>query len=533
MKKSKIGAFIAACIFSLSACAGSTPAPDAEEMIYFEYSGSEKGYCLCHIGEITGLNLSNYDDSFYEIGNTPIEFKIEDESVATIRQVQGSIVNITGVSVGETVLSATVPEGKTVSVKIVVEKAVITTTTAIWTDDKVTSISILEDTYETTSDIINPVISEIREMSIADIGEVALSAHPPGITIQLYDERITEMLTLLKNVSLYEEDNSYSEYGGRWVNFEIKLNTGKEISLATLGSFFVIDRVGYKADYDACQALNMFADSVLSQDNSQESLQYSEHSAATVYCVEDDKMLYSDRIHEHIAPASLTKLLTASVALKYLSDYTIITVGSEQSLVPAGSSICYVLPGHKLELSDLLTGMLMVSGNDAAYAVAVSVARAVSGDASMNDVDAVEYFCGLMNGFAEDIGMTESHFSTPDGWDDNGQYTTAADLVVLARYALSVPVIREIVGTYTKKVVYYSGEVANWTNTNRLLDPESPYYCQSAVGMKTGTTEKAGNCLIAAIEADEKTYITVVTGCGSTEERYELTAQLIEDHICE
>ncbi|MBQ4463344.1 MAG: hypothetical protein II915_02910, partial [Eubacterium sp.] len=154
-------------------------------------------------------------------------------------------------------------------------------------------------------------------MSSADIGEVALSAHPPGITIQLYDERITEMLTLLKNVSLCEEDNSYSVYGGRWVNFAIKINTGKEISLATFRSFFVIDRVGYKADYDACQALNMFADSVLSQDNSQESLQYSEHSAATVYCVEDDKMLYSDRIHEHIAPASLTKLLTASVALKY------------------------------------------------------------------------------------------------------------------------------------------------------------------------------------------------------------------------
>ena len=253
---------------------------------------------------------------------------------------------------------------------------------------------------------------------------------------------------------------------------------------------------------------------------------------AAVYCIEDDKFLYSDSIDKHIAPASLTKLLTASVvALQYISEDTVVNVGSEQALVPEGSSICYVLPGHSLVLSDLIAGMLLVSGNDAAYAVAVTVTRAAAGDAEMSNEDAVKYFCGLMNGFAEKIGMTDSHFTTPDGWDDDEQYTTAADLAALAKYALSVEMIREIVGTYRKDVIYDSGETNSWKNTNKLLDPESMYYREDAVGIKTGTTEKAGNCLIAAVRASDKTYITVAAGCSSDSERYKLTNELLKNTV--
>ena len=238
-------------------------------------------------------------------------------------------------------------------------------------------------------------------------------------------------------------------------------------------------------------------------------------------------MLYYDNINEHIAPASLTKLLTASVALHYLSPDTVVTVGSEQNLVKSGSSLCLIRPGHKLKLYDLLTGMLMASGNDAAYTVAVTTARAVKTDTAMTDAQAVAYFSELMNSYASSIGMKDSHFTTPEGWDDASQYTTVSDLLILANHAFSIPEIKTITGTYQKKVYFVSGENITWTNTNALLNPNSAYYCADAVGIKTGTTASAGNCLIAAFERNGKTYLSAVVGCSTGNDRYELTRKML------
>ena len=123
--------------------------------------------------------------------------------------------------------------------------------------------------------------------------------------------------------------------------------------------------------------------------------------------------------------------------------------------------------------------------------------------------------------------MTDSHFANPDGWDNDDHYTTVADLIILSRYILGVPEIMEITGTHKKNVIYYSGEYNTWTNSNKLLDPESPFYCESAVGLKTGTTDNAGNCLDAAFDVNGKKYITVVVGCLTADDRYVLTLELI------
>ena len=96
------------------------------------------------------------------------------------------------------------------------------------------------------------------------------------------------------------------------------------------------------------------------------------------------------------------------------------------------SSLCLIKAGHRLKLRDLLTGMLMCSGNDAAYTVAVNVARDVSGDRSMSDADAVAYFVQLMNDYAIQIGASNSNFTTPDGWDHTQQHTTICDLARIA-----------------------------------------------------------------------------------------------------
>ena len=252
---------------------------------------------------------------------------------------------------------------------------------------------------------------------------------------------------------------------------------------------------------------------------------------AVFYSVDDAEILYEYNIDEPVAPASLTKLLTAAVALKYISPDTVFTVGTEQQLVPNGSSVSFIQEGHCLKLYDLITGMLLVSGNDAAYTVAVSTARIVSDDSFMTDNEAVDYFCELMNCFAVEIGMTNSNFTTPDGSDNLGQYTTTRDLLKLAEYALTVKEIREIVCIEQKYVVFESGENITWTNSNKLLNSESGYYCADSIGVKTGTTTKAGSCLIAAFCSNDKTYISVVTGCSTDADRYKVTMDLFNKYI--
>lgn len=247
---------------------------------------------------------------------------------------------------------------------------------------------------------------------------------------------------------------------------------------------------------------------------------------ALIYRADSGDLLYCSECDVHIAPASLTKLLTASVALKYISSEQVFSVGSELDLVHQNSSLCLISRGQRLRLYDLIAGMLMVSGNDAAYTVAVSTAKEVNGNKTMTDVEAAEFFCGLMNDFAESIGMSDSHFTSPDGWDSEEQYTTLQDLLILAKYAWSVPEIREIASTAQKYTVFESGENITWTNSNRLLNPDSEFYCQYAAGLKTGTTTMAGSCLIAVFEKEGREYISIVAGCPNDKSRYELTLKL-------
>lgn len=248
--------------------------------------------------------------------------------------------------------------------------------------------------------------------------------------------------------------------------------------------------------------------------------------AYMVYGIDGGEIITSENADIHIAPASLTKLLTACTALKFIDPDELFTVGSEQELVPKHSSLSLILKGHVLKLRDLIAGMLMVSGNDAAYTVAAAAAREISGT-SMSDRECIEYFCGLMNEFAEELGMTDSRFLNPDGSDVPEQYTTVFDLVKLAEYALTVPVIKEIISEHEKYVVFESGENITWVNSNKLLDPESPYYSEYAIGMKTGTTSKAGNCLIGVFKKDDKAYISVAAGCLTDWGRYNLTLSLM------
>ncbi|MBR3971201.1 MAG: D-alanyl-D-alanine carboxypeptidase [Ruminococcus sp.] len=254
------------------------------------------------------------------------------------------------------------------------------------------------------------------------------------------------------------------------------------------------------------------------------------YTAAAVYAANGDTPIFADNVHESISPASMTKLMTACVALKYMKPDDIVTVGSELGYVQPYSSMCNILPNQKFTMYDLLTGLLLSSGNDAAYTIAVNTARKAAANSAMTDSEAIEYFCGLMNQLAAELEMTNTHFSTPDGWDHHQQLTTIHDLMKLAKYAVEIKEISEITSIPKKTVTAVTGESFDWVNSNRLLHEEDDYYCPYAIGTKTGSTVNAGNCLISQFYINATNYIIIVAGCPTDESRFEATLELFNEY---
>ncbi len=231
---------------------------------------------------------------------------------------------------------------------------------------------------------------------------------------------------------------------------------------------------------------------------------------------------------ERITPASTTKLLTALYALELLPADTLITPGDEVYFPPEGSSSAFVRPHHTLTLEMLIEGMLLPSGNDAAYAVAAAGGRALEGDDALSPEDAVAAFVGGMNEYAASLGCTGTHFTVPDGFAGDEHYSTPADMAKIARAAAENEGIREYAGLHTAAVTYASGHTNTWVNTNEFLNPGSAWYDERVVGLKTGSL--AGEyALITLYEADGREVLIGVFGCATEDERYRITEKLLED----
>lgn len=252
-------------------------------------------------------------------------------------------------------------------------------------------------------------------------------------------------------------------------------------------------------------------------------------NSTSVACfdVREDRYLYEKNTQAPIAPASLTKIVTACVALRYADPSSVYTVGDEIRLVGENSSLCYLKEGQQATLYDLLCGMLLVSGNDAAYTVAVNVARTVSGN-SLSGAEGAAYFVGLMNDFGAEVGLTNSHFANPDGWDDDAHYMCLRDIVTVAGYALGLDVFREIVGKTSYFASFVSGQTVEWHNINQMQNTASPFYVEHVKGIKTGTTTNAGQCLIALYEDGTRELIVASMGNPTTEERYYSVREMID-----
>lgn len=252
---------------------------------------------------------------------------------------------------------------------------------------------------------------------------------------------------------------------------------------------------------------------------------------SAVYNVTDKEYIYHNRLNERCYPASITKLVTALVALKYMDVNDTIVVGSELNMVEAYSSRCGLKKGEKFKLGDILYGLLLPSGGDAAYTVAVNCARKVSGNPNMGYVAAKNYFVKLMNSYMDKLGATGTHFVNPHGYPVNGHYSTVHDLVLVANKVLKNKTLSRITSTPYRYVTALTGQGHSWRTTNSLLNSYAYYYSPYAIGMKTGTVHDEYTGIIGAFKKNKKTYITVAIGCESYNARYDATHKLIRTYL--
>lgn len=255
-----------------------------------------------------------------------------------------------------------------------------------------------------------------------------------------------------------------------------------------------------------------------------------EAQAAILVDVDTKTVIYSKNSSEQMAPASTTKLATAITAVEILDESQMIQVGNEINLIAADSSKAGLKVGDKLTFKELLEGMMISSGNDAAYVIAKAAGQALLEDNIAYDGETItieqciKRFVYEMNKNVRDIGLENTRFTNPDGYDSDGQYTTASDLSKIALIAYEIDVIKkvcEMESATTENGAY------TWSTTNELMKEGSEYYYEYAKGMKTGSTDKAGKCLVAAAENGNQSCISVVLN-STTEGRYEDSLKLLK-----
>lgn len=187
--------------------------------------------------------------------------------------------------------------------------------------------------------------------------------------------------------------------------------------------------------------------------------------------------------------ASTTKIVTAITAIENMNLDQEITVKKEH--LSEGSSM-YLKVGEKLRIRELLYGLMLMSGNDAALAIADSYGA--DGE-----------FVGLMNGLAKKLGLEHTAFANPNGLDDENHYTTAKELALISAYAMQNDTFREIVGT---RKINIAGRYMS--NHNRILNR-----VEGATGIKTGYTKRSGRCLVSSVLRDGREIIVVTLNAPS------------------
>ena len=245
--------------------------------------------------------------------------------------------------------------------------------------------------------------------------------------------------------------------------------------------------------------------------------------AEAVYFINLDtgKVIYEKDADKKVYPASTTKIMTALLALENIPDLDTpqieLKLYIQNALSGTGASLAGILRGETFTPRELLYAALLPSGNEAAMMLGDYV-----GDGSL------DYFAEMMNEKAAELGAVNTHFVNASGMHDDDHYTTAYDMYLITMAALENETFREIVSTN----YYYAGEDQNgnplhWNTTNFLISPGSTYYYPYATGVKTGTTDEAGRCLVSTAEKDGYHYLMVMMGAP----QYDSNGEKLEENM--
>ena len=226
-------------------------------------------------------------------------------------------------------------------------------------------------------------------------------------------------------------------------------------------------------------------------DESQYSPSDTTSEAAGLFDITDGQVMYSKNAFERLYPASITKVMTALIAIKYGDLTDTVTVTEDAVITEAGATLAGIHPGDQLTMEQLLYGLMLPSGNDAGAAIAVHMAGSI------------DAFAELMNREAQKLGATGTHFMNPHGLTNADHYTTAYDLYLIFNEALKQPEFRKVTGTTSYTADYTDGsgnpvsttwEGGNWYMVGQRQTPDG----LTVFSGKTGTTSAAGFCLIMA-----------------------------------
>ena len=245
----------------------------------------------------------------------------------------------------------------------------------------------------------------------------------------------------------------------------------------------------------------------------------------------EDLTVFAADSQAPIYPASTIKLLTALTVLDIAGPEERVKLGTEIYIPPLDASRAGLEYGMTLTVRDLLEGLLLPSGADAAYALGVYCGRKLEGNERLSAEEAVAAFVAAMNRKAAALGASHTKAVNVVGLDAKGQLTTAEDILILAKAFLDQPLLAEICRLPTDRITSAEGKRVSLSNTNKMLHANSGYYNEDVAGVKTGTTTRAGNCLVSVFTVRDERYLCVVMNSSyygkflDTQKLYELCAE--------
>lgn len=253
------------------------------------------------------------------------------------------------------------------------------------------------------------------------------------------------------------------------------------------------------------------------------SLALDDLGAAALFNLNSQEVIYAKNAHAEMHPASLTKIMTALVALQHGNPDDIISVSANVKIQESGATLCGLEEGDKLTLSQALYALLMNSANDAGVAIAEHIGGSVEG------------FAKMMNDEAKRLGATNTNFKNPHGLTEDGHYTTAYDLYLIFNEAVKYDAFNEIISatsyttTYTDKAG--NAKQLSLVTTNQYLKGVYPIPENiTIIGGKTGTTTAARNCLILLCkDASGNPYVAVILGSPERGILYEQMTDLLNE----